>query len=246
MVIIKVVAMFDDRHALQRAREDLIASGLATEETTWIERGVLGEEGSAPADSRTVWERLSEFFGSGSDDGNEYDVSAYAEGIRRGSALLVVETPTSEAEKVKDALRRHGAVDLRRRVHRWITTGWQTFDPAAPTFTELEITDEQRAAVSEADIAADAQGPDDPARTVALFDQSSGQSLGRISEAELRVLRDALEEEGPEDDNYWINREEIESITGRPGATPHLIALLRRAVGGRRDGVDIRFERTAG
>jgi hypothetical protein len=140
-------------------------------------------------------------------------------------------------------MRRAGAIDLRRRVLRWMSAGWQTFDPASPMFTDVEIVDERRAEIPEAEIAADSARPHAADQTVAIYNESTGEMLGQISEAELEVLQAALEEEGPEDDDYWINRDEIESIAGRPGATPHLIALLRRAVGASTDGADIRFER---
>lgn len=239
MIVIKVVAMFDDRTLLRNAKDELIRLNLATAESAWAEPG-LDDEAIAPSpSSRTGWERIRDFLDTEAD----HDISAYAEGLRRGSVLLVVETRSEQAESVKDVLRRCGAIDLRRRVHRWITTGWQTFDPAAPSFTELEIIDERRACLSEAAIAADENISDGPDRTVTLFDAATGKLLGRISEAELSVLHDSLEREGPDDDDYWINDEEIAGIANRPGATPHLIALLRRAAAGKPDGVDVRFER---
>jgi hypothetical protein len=238
MVVIKVVAMFDDEAALLRAREELLRAGLATPETLTNEPDLLSEEATAPS-SPTGWERLTAFF----DAETGHDVSAYAEGLRRGSALLVVETPNEQAEKVKDVLRRNGAVDLRRRVHRWITTGWETFDPAAPRYTELEILDERRAVLSEAAIALDAGLEDGPDRSISLFEEKRDLPLGRVTEGELAALQASLQKEGPDDDNYWINSDEIESIAASPGATPHLIAVLRRALGSSPDGVDIRFER---
>jgi hypothetical protein len=80
-------------------------------------------------------------------------------------------------------------------------------------------------------------------RTIRLFDERTGRELGRISEAELKVLQDALEEEGPDDDDYWINPDVIDDIARCPGATPHLISLLRAAVGDNPDGIDIAFQR---
>ncbi|HXC52436.1 MAG TPA: hypothetical protein VN634_16255 [Candidatus Limnocylindrales bacterium] len=238
MVVIKVVAMFDDPSQIETAKAELLRSGLATEESVWVELDA-GDDAETPSSVRSAWERLKEHVAP--DD--EHDASAYAEGLRRGSALLVVETPTEQAERVKDVLRTAGAIDLRRRVHRWITTGWEAFEPDAPRFTELELLDERRARLSEVDIAAAGGMADGPDATISIFDEKTGQLLGRISEAELAVLQDALEEEGPDDDDYWINPEEIETISGRPGATPHLIALLRRAVGNNSEGADIRFER---
>jgi len=241
MVIIKVVAMFDDRLELENAREELIRSGLASADSIRVEPEIAEETAEAEI-SPTGWERLEAIFDTEAD----HDVSTYAEGIRRGSALLVVETPTEKAEKVKDVLRRNGAIDLRRRVNRWITTGWDTFDPSAPRFTELEILDERKATLSEAEIAADAGLPDGPERTVTILGQTSGQQIGRITEAELAVMRSALEDDRPGDNDYWINSAVTEEIAGLPGATPHLIALLRRAVDGNPEGVDIRIEGEGG
>lgn len=238
MVVIKVVAMFDDQAALQRAREELLRTGLATAETLTIEPDLVAQEAPSPS-SPTGWERLMAFF----DAETGHDVSVYAEGLRRGSALLVVETPNEQAELVKDVLRRNGAVDLRRRVHRWITTGWEAFDPAVPRYTELEILDERRAVLSEAAIALDAGLEDGPNRNIALFEEKRDEPLGRLTEGELAALQASLQKEGPDDDNYWINRDEIDAIASNPGATPHLIAVLRRALGSNPDGVDIRFER---
>src|SRR5688572_16291150 len=82
-------------------------------------------------------------------------------------------------------------------------------------------------------------------RNIRPFDEASGREIGRISEAELKVLQDALEEEGPHDNDYWINPDEIEDIAPRPGATPHLISVLRAAVGDNPGGSDIAFRRDA-
>lgn len=233
MVIIKVVAMFDDRRVLRHAKDELLRAGLATEEAMRTEPEEEAGDSTDPAPALTGWERLVKFFETEAD----HDVSSYAEGLRRGSALLVVETPNEDAEKVKDVLRRNGAIDLRRRVHRWITTGWETFDPAAPTFTEVEILDERRANLDEWEI----EGGTD--RTISLFEKAGGRLLGKISESELTVLQGAMQEDRPGDDDYWINVEEVDRIAGLPGATIHLDAVLRRAVAGHPDGVDVRFER---
>jgi hypothetical protein len=74
-----------------------------------------------------------------------------------------------------------------------------------------------------------------------LYNEATGELLGPITEADLKVLVDALEEESTEDRDYFINTETIDVIAdGR--ATDHLVALLRKAVG-ESDGVDIRWRR---
>lgn len=61
--------------------------------------------------------------------------------------------------------------------------------------------------------------------------------VGEISEEQLEVLVDNLEEEWPEDRDYYINRAMIETLKQR-GSDDVLIHLLEQALGNR-DEVDI-------
>jgi hypothetical protein len=74
-----------------------------------------------------------------------------------------------------------------------------------------------------------------------LYNAQNSQILGSITEAELKVLTDALEEESLEDKDYYIDSATID-LLGDGRATDHLLGLLRRALGSS-DGVDIRWQR---
>ena len=74
-----------------------------------------------------------------------------------------------------------------------------------------------------------------------LYNAATNQVIGSITEADLKVLVDALEEEGVNDQDYYINRATIDVIADGK-ATEHLVGLLRKAVGGG-DGVDVRWQR---
>ena len=74
-----------------------------------------------------------------------------------------------------------------------------------------------------------------------LYNDATGQLLGSITEADLKVLMDVLEEESSDDRDYYIDRATIDVI-GDGRATEHLLKILRDAVG-EGDGVDIRWER---
>jgi hypothetical protein len=74
-----------------------------------------------------------------------------------------------------------------------------------------------------------------------LYNASTNQILGSITEADLKVLTDALEEESTEDQDYYIDAATID-LLGDGRATDHLLGLLRRALGSS-DGVDIRWQR---
>jgi hypothetical protein len=74
-----------------------------------------------------------------------------------------------------------------------------------------------------------------------VYNNGTNELLGSITEADLRVLVDALEEETADDQDYFIDAATIDLIAdGR--ATEHLVALLRTALGSA-EGVDIRWER---
>ena len=74
-----------------------------------------------------------------------------------------------------------------------------------------------------------------------LYNAETNQLLGNITEADLQVLVDALEEESLEDQDYYIDKATIDYMAdGRP--TEHLLGLLRTALGSK-DGVEIRWQR---
>ena len=74
-----------------------------------------------------------------------------------------------------------------------------------------------------------------------IYNQATNTRLGSITEADLQVLVDALEEESSDDRDYYIDAATIDVIAdGR--ATEHLVNMLRAALG-TAAGVDIRWER---
>jgi hypothetical protein len=95
----------------------------------------------------------------------------------------------------------------------------------------------------------DAAGADGPAcgryvtlpAMIDLYNNDTNELLGSITEADLQVLVDHLEEESSDDQDYYIQRETI-GVIGDGQATEHLLMLLRKALGDA-DGVEIRWER---
>jgi hypothetical protein len=74
-----------------------------------------------------------------------------------------------------------------------------------------------------------------------LYDNETNRLLGSITESELQLLVDALEEESSKDQDYYINQNTIDMIAdGR--ASDHLLQLLRSALG-TADGVEISWKR---
>jgi len=76
---------------------------------------------------------------------------------------------------------------------------------------------------------------------VTLSLTESGAVLGSISDADLQMLVDQLEEESEEDTDYYVTAETIAMLEER-GASETLVALLKRALGAA-EGVDVSWER---
>jgi processive 1,2-diacylglycerol beta-glucosyltransferase len=74
-----------------------------------------------------------------------------------------------------------------------------------------------------------------------LYDNETGQLIGQITDADLKVLVDALEEESATDRDYYIDAATID-LLGDGRATDHLLNLLRTALGSR-EGMEIRWQR---
>jgi len=74
-----------------------------------------------------------------------------------------------------------------------------------------------------------------------VYNKATDELLGSITEADLQVLVDALEEESSEDQDYYIDAATIDVI-GDGRATEHLLKILRKALG-EAEGVDIRWAR---
>ena len=74
-----------------------------------------------------------------------------------------------------------------------------------------------------------------------LYNATTNQLIGSITEADLKVLIDGLEEESENDQDYFIDSATIDMLADG-SATTHLVGLLRAAVGSS-EGVDIRWKK---
>jgi hypothetical protein len=74
-----------------------------------------------------------------------------------------------------------------------------------------------------------------------LYNAATNQLIGSITEADLKVLIDHLEEESAEDQDYYIDQPTIDFMADGE-ATEHLLKLLRAAIGSS-GGIEIRWQR---
>ncbi len=123
-----VSAMFDSRDHAEKARQDLIAAGIAGDAIVIAGAGTDGRPGNAGgAEPREgFWETLKELF---MPDEDRY---SFAEGMRRGGVTISVKTDTATHDRVIDILDRDGAVDLDEREQSWRSEGWSGYTARDP------------------------------------------------------------------------------------------------------------------
>lgn len=59
---------------------------------------------------------------------SEERAEAYAEGVKRGGVLVMVESDREHVDMAQNILERGGAVDIDARRHMWLEDGWTHFD----------------------------------------------------------------------------------------------------------------------
>jgi hypothetical protein len=66
----------------------------------------------------------------------EEEAGYYAEGVRRGGALLTLRLePNESEEQAMDIINRYQPVDIEQRSSQWRESGWSGFDPNAAPYT---------------------------------------------------------------------------------------------------------------
>ena len=68
----------------------------------------------------------------------------YAEGVRRGGALVTVHAADNQEPAVREVLNRHRAVDIERRATDWRSQGWAGYNPTAQPYTTEQVAAERR------------------------------------------------------------------------------------------------------
>lgn len=76
---------------------------------------------------------------------------------------------------------------------------------------------------------------------ITLYDKNTGAYIGTLSDDQLQFLQAHLEEESPEDTDYYLDPATL-VLLEQSGADPALLRLLHQALGERNE-VEIRWER---
>jgi len=70
----------------------------------------------------------------------EEDRYGYAEGMRRGSYMVAVDTDDAHADRIMTILEEHGAIDMDAEESRWRTEGWRGYEPSSAATTGSSAT----------------------------------------------------------------------------------------------------------
>src|SRR5215216_5739822 len=136
-----LVALYDTCMDAERVVQELITDGftrsdmhLALDHTEGCETQHAAVEWDSAYAGANLLETLADL-GVPSDE-----ASAYAEGVRRGGALVVVESSDDRAERGMEILRRLHPVDIHERSAQWRQEGWTGYDANALTSTPTSRT----------------------------------------------------------------------------------------------------------
>lgn len=126
-----IVALFNEKNEAERARQDLLRTGLQSD-------GIRVEEySSGDIDSR--------FKNLKSIGMPERHAEAYCEGLRRGGGLLIANVEDTNVASARQILQQEGAVNVDQRIRMWEQDGWDGFDSKARPFSKEEAEQERRA-----------------------------------------------------------------------------------------------------
>jgi hypothetical protein len=67
---------------------------------------------------------------------SEEEAGSFAEGVRRGGTLVIVEAADGMVDRAYAILNEHGAIDMNERTAQWRQSGWTAYDPRLTTHEE--------------------------------------------------------------------------------------------------------------
>jgi uncharacterized protein (TIGR02271 family) len=144
------VALYDDATTAYAVFDELIRSGLREDEISVVvseaetpaagaPRGTSGPLGTGRIELGELTDKLGHL-GVPRDE-----AGFYAEGVRRGGALVVVRASDADAERAAAIMEGRSVVDYQERSARWRETGWTGFAEGATPYTAEEAERERAA-----------------------------------------------------------------------------------------------------
>ncbi len=122
-----VVGLFPHSQDAQAAMKDLEAMGIQRSSVQVMESDVRGKV-------------MSSLTGAGVP---QDDAQTYAEGVRRGSALVVGTVDDNKADDAVAVLDRNNTIDIDKLGSRYRETGYKGYDESQAAYTEPDLTTER-------------------------------------------------------------------------------------------------------
>jgi len=150
-----VIAMYDDLSTAQDVIQKLRDNGFGQQDihlATYDSRAQRREPGG-------FFESLSRLFGGQPEEipgtpknvvGEitswgvpEGDAQQYAEAVRRGATMVLVNTDDDRSDDARDIMDSAGPIDIQERAGQWQQQGWQGYDTNARPFSQSDIERER-------------------------------------------------------------------------------------------------------
>ena len=186
-------------------------------------------------------------------------LSCVAASLIGGEAVVRIMGPSPLAHVLQQSMLIGGWVAMWTPLEIFLYDWWpligerRVYDRLSRMAVKVVYTGGPSTVRPESRVAAEAAGDDirggnanrstDRQSAVHLVKQRTGEELGRISESELTVLQEELEEETFAGDYSRIDPELIDTLAQRPDATPQLVDLLRVVMRDNPAEVDLMFQR---
>ncbi len=157
-----LVGIFDDYTAAQRAVQQLSTAGIKQGDISIARnepngKGYTTYGGASSKDYTTgtsIGDGIANFFdGIFGTDINDDERGVYAESVRRGSTVVVVNTDDNMTDRAADVLNTAGAVDVDRRHAQYRASGYQKFDQKAPVYNAEQTTAERQSYANQGEVA---------------------------------------------------------------------------------------------
>jgi uncharacterized protein (TIGR02271 family) len=156
-----LVGIFDDYAAAQRAVQQLSKAGIKQGDISIARneggKGYMTYGGANSNDYTTgtsIGDKVSNFFdGIFGTDINDDERGVYAESVRRGSTIVVVNTDDKMLDRAAEVLNSAGAVDVDRRHAQYRASGYKKFDQKAPLYTEDQTRTETQNYAKQGEVA---------------------------------------------------------------------------------------------
>jgi len=129
-----IIAAFDDRQTAQQAVERLVQQGFSRS-AVHLQTGrdtTTGSVDTTPDADRGFFASIGDFFSDIFGNDSSDDAGSYAEAVRRGGAVVVVDVTTeAEEEQARTLLLQAGSIDMDERTAQWKSQGWTGYDADA-------------------------------------------------------------------------------------------------------------------